>query len=164
MKNDRQKWIPVQIEGMHSVIIPDNLAQSMLADGKNRVVVHGRYQDHQLHFHAALQKIKGLYRIMFSKKNQKALKLEPNSVFEIMLAPDQSKYGVEMPEELTAVLQSDPRSLERFEQLSDGLKRSLIYYVRRYKTSQTRIDKSLIIANNLNLGVTDGRDLVVDRR
>ncbi len=159
-----EHWIPVKLEGTHSVIIPDQLAQSMLTNGKKRVVVKGRYAEKQVQFHAALQKIKGVYRIMFSKNNQKLISLDPTAGFEICLLPDTSKYGVEVPEEFTAVLESDPMAAENFEKLSDGLKRSLIYYVKRFKSSQTRIDKTLIIAENLSLGITDGRELVVDRR
>lgn len=159
-----EQWISVRLEGMHSVIIPDQLAQSMLAEGKKRVVVKGRYRDKQVQFHAALQKIKGSYRIMFSKNNQKSIGIDPTDSFEVCLLPDTSKYGVEVPEEFTAVLESDPDAAEKFENLTDGLKRSLIYYVKRFKSSQTKIDKTLIIAENLRLGITNGRELVVDRR
>ncbi|PQB05988.1 hypothetical protein BST85_06745 [Aureitalea marina] len=149
---------------MHSLIIPDDLAVSMLDGGKKRVVVHGRYQEKEVEFHAALQRIKGSYRIMFSKKHQKSLGVGPTDPVEIRLSPDTSKYGVEVPEEFQAVLDSDPVAYAQFESLSDGLKRSLIYYVKRFKNSQTRIDKSLVIANNLALGISNGKELVVDRR
>ena len=163
MAKDEQ-WIPVKLEGRHSVIIPDKLAQAMLSSGKKRVLVKGRYAEKQVQFHAALQKIKGVYRIMFSKINQKLIGLDPTTGFEIRLLPDTSKYGVDVPEEFSAVLASDPLAAENLEKLSDGLKRSLIYYVKRFKSSQTRIDMTLIIAENLSLGITNGRELVVDSR
>ena len=137
---------------------------AMLKGGKKRVVVHARHKDKEVRFHAALQKIKGAYRIMFSKKHQKTIGVSPTEPFEIRLSPDTSKYGVEVPEEFQAVLESDPEAFTHFEQLSDGLKRSLIYFVKRFRNSQTRIDKSLIIANNLAMGIRDGKELVVDRR
>ncbi|MFD2561455.1 YdeI/OmpD-associated family protein [Aquimarina rubra] len=65
-----------------------------------------------------------------------------------------------MPEELEAVLQSDPEASEIFESFTDGMKRSLIYYVLGFKNSQTRIDKALIITENLRLGIRDKKLLM----
>ena len=65
-----------------------------------------------------------------------------------------------MPKEMEAVFESDPEASKIFENFSDGKKRSLIYYVKRFKTSQTRIDKALMISENIKMGIIDQRELV----
>ena len=65
-----------------------------------------------------------------------------------------------MPEEFSAVLESDPEAADIFESFTDGKKRSLIYYVLRFKSSQLRIDKALIISENIKIGVTDPKEIV----
>ncbi|WP_161991923.1 YdeI/OmpD-associated family protein [Flagellimonas algicola] len=73
---------------------------------------------------------------------------------------DTSKYGVEMPEELEAVLSTDMDAETIFESFTDGKKRSIIYMISGYKNSQTRIDKSLLLCENLKRGVKDNKALL----
>ena len=70
---------------------------------------------------------------------------------------DESDYGVEMPEELEAVLQSDPVALELFNAFTPGKKRSLIYSILKIKNPDLRISKALNFCKNIKLGVTDPR-------
>ncbi|MDC8003573.1 YdeI/OmpD-associated family protein [Aureisphaera galaxeae] len=154
----------VTVEGYHSVYIPDIIAEPFANAGHKRVLVKASLRDKSHEFHGALQKIKGQYQIMFGKNNQKAIDLEPYESFYIQLVEDTSKYGVEMPEEFQAVLDSDPEAYELFEALTDGKKRGLIYTILRYKNSQTRIDKALILTENLKLGITDMKEIMKDRR
>ena len=158
------KKFEVFVQGYHSVIIPDSVAEKFAKTGHKRVQVFAFHYNKQICFHAALQKIKGQYRIMFAKKHQKEIGLEPHEGFYLQLHEDTSKYGVEMPEELQAVLDSDPEAIQIFDDLTDGKKRGVIYTILRYKNSQTRIDKALILTNNLKLGVTDMKELLKDRR
>ena len=106
---------------------------------------------------AALRKDKNTsdYRMMFSQGNQKKLGLFQNDYFEMRLIEDTSKYGVEMPEELEEVFNFDPEAFAIFERQTDGKKRSLIYTIKRIKNTQTRVDKALILCDNLKLGITD---------
>ncbi|MBQ4822374.1 YdeI/OmpD-associated family protein [Aquimarina sp. MMG016] len=144
----------------HSIIVPDNIAQLLINDGHKRVVIQITYNNKSIKFHAALQKFHGLYHITFNKQNQKKLGVFPSDYFEVTLLEDTSKYGVEMPEEFDAVLQSDPEAFDIFESLTDGKKRSLIYFILKIKNSQKRIDKSLIIVDNLKRGIRDNKELI----
>lgn len=65
-----------------------------------------------------------------------------------------------MPKEFDAVLQSDLGVFEIFESLIDGKKRGLIYYILKIKNSQSRIDKALIITENLKRGIRDNKELI----
>ncbi|MEM7085739.1 MAG: YdeI/OmpD-associated family protein [Bacteroidota bacterium] len=154
----------VSIDGTHSVVIPDKIAQPFRDAGHSRVALKASFNDRKVLFHGKLHFYKNRYLISFGKRYQKELGVDRTDEFMLQLSEDQSKYGVEMPEEFQAVLDSDPLAFEGFELLTDGKKRSLIYYISRFKSSQTRIDKALIISENIKLGVTDGKELIKDRR
>ena len=60
-----------------------------------------------------------------------------------------------MPEEFKAVIETDYEALQLFERLTDGKKRSLIYHIIRIKDTQKRVDRALLISENLKKGLTD---------
>lgn len=154
----------VTITGTHGVIIPESIARPFDEAGHKRIRITASYRDKTISFHAALNKYQGNYVISFGKRYQKPLGVSANDYFQLQLEEDSSKYGVDVPEEFSAVMESDPEAAEIFEQLTDGKKRSLIYYVLRFANSQTRIDKALIISENLKLGIKDPKELLKDRR
>ncbi|WP_106793333.1 YdeI/OmpD-associated family protein [Aquimarina sp. Aq78] len=147
------------LNSSHSIIVPDKIAQYLIEEGHKRVIVEITFNTLSVRFHAALQKWKSNYLITFNKQNQKKLGVFPTDFFKVALHEDTTKYGVEMPEEFDAVLQSDLEALDIFESLTDGKKRSLIYYILKIKNSQSRIDKALIITENLKRGVRDNKEL-----
>ncbi|MEW7291444.1 YdeI/OmpD-associated family protein [Aquimarina sp. 2304DJ70-9] len=148
------------LKSNHSFVVPEKIAQHCLDKKYKRVVVEITFNNQKIRFHAALQKLKQNYNITFNTTNQKKLGIFPSDYFKVQLFEDTSKYGVEMPEEFDAVLQSDLEAFEIFESLTDGKKRSLIYYILKIKKSQTRIDKALIITENLKLGIRDHQELI----
>jgi len=148
------------LQASHNVLIPLEIATPFISNNHKRVIVQIQYQETSVQYHAALQKRKDRYFVMLSKKYQKQVGIFPNDYFQIQLFEDTSKYGVAMPEEFQAVLQSDYEASEIFESLTDGKKRSLIYYILGFKNSQTRIDKALIITENLKVGIRDNRQLI----
>ena len=160
MAANSSKRFEITIEGTHAVIIPDKIATSFIKGKNTRVLVKAFFEEKKIEFHAALQKRMGNYVITFGKRKQKDLGVFPSDYFQIQLVEDTTKYGVKMPEELKAVLESDPEASEIFHTFTDGKKRSLIYYVKRFKTSQTRIDKALLISENMKMGIRDQRELV----
>ena len=149
----------VSLRGSHSLIIPERHALPFIEKGQGRVKVQVNFEGKTLNFHAALQKYQGRFVMTFGKRYQKELGIFPNDYFEMQLFEDTSRYGVEMPEELEAVLQGDPEAFKIFESFTEGKIRSLIYVIARYKNSQTKIDKSIILAENLKRGVRDPKDL-----
>lgn len=68
---------------------------------------------------------------------------------EVELEKDRSEYGLDVPEEWTVALDQDPEAKRRFEQLSMGTRRSIIYMVIQYKSVEKRIEKSLFFLENL---------------
>ena len=150
----------VTIQGMHSTVIPDSVAEPFINAGHKRVKVRASFDGKTLELHAALNRYKGQYTIMFSKKNQKELGVFPNDYFTMQLFEDTSKYGVDVPKELEAVLQSDYDAYQIFESFTKGKQRGIIYAIARYKNPQTRIDKSLLLCENLKRGIRDNKDLL----
>lgn len=157
-------WAHVQLAGTHSLAMPEALVTPFLERGEKRAVVLARFEGKEVRFHAALQKRKGAYWIMFSQKHQKALGLYPNDVFELRLEKDSSEYGAPMPAELEEVLRQDPEAEALFKGLTPGACRSIIYAVSRYKSPQRRIDLAFEICQRLKSGMRSGRELVMGRK
>jgi hypothetical protein len=146
--------------GSHSVLIPIEIASAFAKAGHKRIAIKAFFENKEINFHGALHFYKEQYLISFGKRYQKELGIFPSDYFELQLLEDQSKYGVEVPGALQAVMDSDPKGFELFESLTPGKKRSLIYYIARFKTEQTQVDKALIIFSNLKRGIRDQRELI----
>ena len=143
----------------YSLLLPEEIVLPFIEKHLKRVKVKATFKEKELIFHAAIQKRKGKYYLMFGKRYQKELGVFPNDYFQLQFFEDTSKYGVEMPEELDAVLLSDYEAYEVFEALPIGMQRGIIYTIIRIKSVQTRIDKSLILCENLKRGIRDRRKL-----
>lgn len=141
----------------YSLLLPKHIIKPFLARNIKRVKAKASFNGKELNFHGALQKRNGSYYMMFGKRYQKELGVFPNDYFQLQFFEDTSKYGVEMPEELDAVFLSDYDAFNIFESFTPGKKRGIIYMIARYKNSQTRIDKSLILCENLKKGIEESR-------
>lgn len=150
----------INLEGTHSVRVPAEVVTPFLEAGHKRVRVKACFENREVTYYAALQKRHGDYFVMLNKGNQKNLGIYPGDYFQMQFYEDTSKYGVEMPEELDAVLSTDMDAQTIFEGFTDGKKRSIIYMISGYKNSQTRIDKSLLLCENLKRGVKDNKALL----
>ena len=148
MKTDKFKI--TLIDTFH-IYIPNQIFKPFADKKLNRVQVKISINNNKIDFYAAIKRDKssGDFKMMFSKQKQKELSLSIGDEFTIQLFEDTSKYGVEMPEELDAVLLSDYEAYEIFESLTAGKKRSIIYGLIRFKSSQQKIDKALIMCENL---------------
>ncbi len=117
----------VSLKGNHSLVILEGHTQPFRNTGKPKVRIKAEFEDKTITFHAALQKCRGQYMIIFGKRYHKELGVFPNDYFQIQLLEDNSKYGMGMPEELEAVLQSDKEVADIFHSLTAGRIRGLIY-------------------------------------
>lgn len=153
--------VEISVTGKYySLQLPEHMVRPFLEQNQRRVRGKARFKDKEVIFYATIQKIRGNYVMLFGKRYQKLLGIYPNDYFTLQFFEDTSKYGVDLPEELEAVLHSDPEAETLFESLSAGKKRGLIYAIARYAHSQTRIDKSIMLCDNLKRGVRDNRDLL----
>ena len=146
----------VTLANKMSVILPEKYIEEFIAKNEKRIRVIVTFKEKSIEFYAALKKEKsGLFRIYFSKAKQKELDIFVSDYFTLQIFEDNSKYGVEMSEELETVLLTDFEAFQVFETLTPGRKRSLIYAISRFKSSQTRVDKALILTQNLKKGVKE---------
>lgn len=143
----------------YSLRLPEHIVRPFLDKNLKRVKAKACFEGKELRFHAAIQKRKEKYYMLFGKRYQKELGVFPNDYFQLQLLEDTSKYGVEVPEEFAAVIFSDYEAFQLFESLTSGKKRGLIYTIERYKNPQTRIDKALLLCENLKKGIRDPREL-----
>ncbi|MFD2561454.1 hypothetical protein [Aquimarina rubra] len=56
------------LQSTHSILIPTEIAEPFISQNHKRVVVRIQFQNASVRFHAALQKRKELFFVMFSKK------------------------------------------------------------------------------------------------
>ena len=150
----------VSVKGMHSIIVPDEIIVPFIERGHSRVKVKASFESKTIEFFAAVRKYHGKFTMMFSKNKQKELGLLPNDYFQMQFFEDTSKYGVEVPEEFEAVLLSDYEAYQIFESFTKGKQRGIIYMITRFKDSQKKIDKTLVLCENLKRGIRDNKDLL----
>ena len=136
---------------IYNIFIPKEIytpfADKNMSRAKVKILFNGKILD----FYAAVKRDKssGNFKMMFSKQKQKELNLSLGDEFEMQLFEDTSKYGVDVPEELEEVFLTDYEAFKIFETLTKGKQRSIIYGLKRFKTSQQKIDKALIMCENL---------------
>ena len=154
----------VTITGTHGVIIPIEEARPFLNKDHSRVALKAYFKGKDISFHGKLHQRNGAILISFGKRYQNELGLKTSDFFELQIIEDATEYGVEMPEELKAVLETDHEAFELFKKLTDGKKRSIIYYILRFKNTQTRVDRALLICENLTMGITELKQLLKTTR
>jgi hypothetical protein len=87
--------------------------------------------------------------ITINKKRMKELHVGFKDEVQISLAKDSSKYGMEVPKELSELLKQDKEGAKRFKLLPPGKQRYIIYYVNGVKSSQLKINRAILLIENL---------------
>lgn len=105
----------------------------------------------------------GNYFINVSKNVRKATGIEPEQKVTFTLEPDESEYGMPVPEELIELWAMDEQYMEVFHKLTPGKQRSLLYRIGQPKTSETRAKRAVQFMEYLKStnGVLDFKELNV---
>ncbi len=101
--------------------------------------------------------------ISINNKRLKQLGLQNGDNVQVKLEPDDSEFGMEIPEELTELFNQDEEGKRRFDMLLPGKQRYILYYIAGVKSSQLRIDRALLLINNLKqlpVGKESFRDML----
>lgn len=133
----------------HLIIVPREVSAKFRKDkGAVRILcsIEGKEE-----FPCALNPREGEYVIMASKQLIRKHRLKEGVPFSVSIRPDLND-GLELPEEFLEVLSQDDFANQCFEALLPGLKRSLLYYIRSAKSTDTRIKRSLQIAEKVKTG------------
>ena len=130
----------------HVIIVPDEISKQFISGkGSARILCSiGKHPE----FPCALIPRHERYVIIASKKLIKEHNLQLEIPFTISIRIDPGN-GLELPEEFSEVLSQDGFAFHAYEALSDGGKRGYIYYIRQGKSIDTRIKRSLEIAEKL---------------
>lgn len=140
-------------------IVPSEVAEKFI-EGKDRRVI---CQIKNLPpFHCALIPTgDNSWMILLNSERRKKSGINEGDLIEVKLNKDRSQYGMEMPQELQAVLDQDREGSDLFHALSPGKIRNIIYYVSQVKSSEIRIRRALVIVDHLkrNGGNPDFRSL-----
>ena len=128
------------------MVVPKDIAELLIEDGKRRVICT---LDEDKVFQCAIMRANGLYFINVGKPLRQKFNLKLGQKFNIVMAKDESEYGMEIAEELEALLNQDDLFSTQFHALTPGKQRSLMYIVLKLKAADKRIVKSLAIAEHL---------------
>lgn len=91
----------------------------------------------------------GKYFLMLSKDLMKKLELARNQLVGVTIEEDTSKYGMPICNEMKELLSLDPEGEAYFHKLTPGKIRSILHYVNKFKSSDKRIEKSVIVMEHL---------------
>jgi hypothetical protein len=134
--------------GWHFISVSRETGERFPADSarSRRVVctLNGREE-----FQCALMPSGGEFYIMVNKAIRTRLEIAHGHTVEVSLRPDDSKYGMPMPEELEEVLKQDPDGDRLFHGLTAGKRRSLMWIVGKGKDEDTRIHRALVVIEHL---------------
>ena len=135
--------------GMHIIEVPADVVKKAGGPGKKRFICT---VNQKVSYPCGLIALRtGMAYISINKSRVAALKLKLGDAVDVELVPDESEFGMPVPEELQELLMQDPEGEERFRALTPGKQRNIIYYVSGVKSSQLRIDRALKLIGNLKL-------------
>ncbi len=154
IKNIKNAVVEKFSGGMHFIGISTSIADAFLKAGHKRLIVTIASQS----FHAALLSRKDTgYYVQFGATVMKQLALKKGKAIALQLEADQTKYQFAIPEEFLAVLEQDAEAAAKFNSLTAGNKRSLLYLVSQPKSIEKRIERALNIAGKIKQGITSAR-------
>lgn len=127
--------------------IPDEVYLEMFKlapDKRVRCVLGGQEE-----LYCAMQPKDGKHFIMLNKPMMKKLNWAIGDMVSIEIEKQELKYGIPISIEMEEVLNSDWEGNEFFQVLTPGAQRSLIHIINKYKNSQLRIDRSILLLQHL---------------
>lgn len=146
------------------VKVPKDIAMHFNKVGIKRVVAT---LNHAVTFQCAIMPAgDGVFFINVNKKIRDQLKIREGSKINVMLAKDESEYGLPFPEELKELLAQDKEGDKLFHALTPGKQRNMIYAVSQVKNVDLRIHRSLVLIEHLkkNKGKINFRELYEELR
>jgi hypothetical protein len=87
--------------------------------------------------------------ITLSSARMKKFSVHFGDEVQVFLEKDESEFGIEVAPEFLSVLEVDEEARIRFEALSKGFQRYLLYYTLQVKSSDKRLERALMLLNNL---------------
>ena len=126
------------------VVVPPDIVAALTTDGSDRVLAtynddaQGPVQTRLLR----LGKGAGHY-LLLPQPLRKRLGLRLGDKLRVRLRPDESKYGLPMPDELAELLRQDGLARQHFDALTPGRQRRILHVSGSPKTEATRLRKAV---------------------
>lgn len=98
-----------------------------------------------------LPKGEGVYFFKLNQSLLKEWKLKIGDQVDVVVTPDDSKYGIDLPEEFAAIWEVDKLGSDYFHALTPGKQRNLLHLVAKVKNPDLRAKKAMIIMEYLKL-------------
>lgn len=131
----------------YCVPVPADITAAFLEKGSKRVVVVFNRTEP---FQAALTPIgDGAYVLKINQGRMKKLGLEIGSMIDVELFPDDSAYGLPLPEELAELWKIDEEGKDLFHALTLGKQRTMLYIVSQGQNGEERLRRAVIITDHL---------------
>ena len=117
-------------------------------NGENRRVVCRLNDSVEIQM-ALMHDGEGDYFITLNKPLVKKLNAKEGDKLSVEMWKDESEYGMPMAEEFAELLRQDPEGKKHFKALTPGKQRNILYLVNQNKSSEKRLQKSLVVVNHL---------------
>jgi Domain of unknown function (DUF1905) len=128
--------------------LPDEVYSEMIKVAPDKRV---RCMFGDIEHYCAMMPKDGSHFIMINKPMMTKLGWAIGDTVTIQIEKQELKYGIPITEEMEEVLNTDYEGSEYFYALKPGAQRSLIHVINKYKSSQLRIDRSIILLQHLVL-------------
>ncbi|MFT4536458.1 MAG: hypothetical protein ACJA1A_000176 [Saprospiraceae bacterium] len=142
----------------YHVKVPQAIYQTYTQEKIKRILV---IVDGGTQVHNAFLSKDGFKFIKLNKKTMAEKGLKVGDKIEVLVEEDKSKYGVPIALEMKELLVQDVEGEVLFHKLTPGKIRSLLFKINNYKTTDKRIETSIIILEHLkaNSGKLDWKML-----
>ncbi len=109
-----------------------------------------------IEFHCSfMQKKEDDFFVVINKANIIKLKVKVGDAIVVFFKQDKTDLQFEVPEEFLEILATDLFAKKTFNSLTNGNKRGIISLLLKIKSIDKKIEKSLLIAEKLKLGITN---------
>ncbi len=142
--------VKVSTSSTNLIFLPEEVAQWFLS---NKIVrVEGKFNE--IPFRLAIQSDgNGGRFLMINKTILKKLNAVAGTIINLNITPDKEPDRLDEPEELLEVLAQIPEAQNFYNSLTTGARRSVVIYIAQGKTVETRIKRSLQLAEKMAMGI-----------
>ena len=130
--------------------VPANVVKSLSKAKERRVVC--RLNGETTYQCALLPHGGGTFVVTVNKKIRDGLSLRFGDQLGVELTPDDSAYGLPMPEEFSELLRQDKEGSKVFHALTRGKQRVLLYIIGKPKDADKRIFRAIVILRHIKAG------------
>jgi hypothetical protein len=130
----------------HAIAIDDGDAEKLLAENVQRFDVEANGVEHG---NGALMKDSGGYFFLTNKTKIKKCNLVLDVPVSLKIIPVRTELGIDVPSELTNLMEQNREFDELFNKLTLGKQRTLIFLVEKVKNELSRKRKAMAIEHHL---------------